>query len=249
MRVLVVSDIHANIAAFEAVLKQEKNGYDAVLCLGDIVGYGPYPNECVELVSEVCTVTLAGNHDLAASGGMDISAFSARAKKAVKWTRSRLSGKNRLFLESLVPLGEYQGVLLSHGGPENPVWSYVISEMDAAVSFGMVNFNDCLFGHTHIPSAFIQPPEDGTDGTRRIEVRSGVPDSPVEQGPPGTRRLLNPGSVGFPRDTADAHRDSNLDHAAARYGTFDTGTGLWIFRRTEYDMNETAMAMMKAGLW
>lgn len=245
MRVLVVSDIHGNLDAFKAVLAvARKEGYDEAVCLGDLVGYGPEPDECVELALRTCAAVLAGNHDVAAAGGMDISAFSAHARRAMEWTRSHLSQDTLRTLGGLEPIGNYSGLLLSHGSPEDPVWSYILGAEDAEEAFASRPFDICLFGHTHIPSAFLKI---GAGRGAGCEVLYGTAD--LDLSTARGRALLNPGSVGFPRDAADAHASDRLGEAAARYGLLDTEAEQWRFRRVEYDMRRTAALMDRAGLW
>lgn len=243
MRALVVSDIHANIEAFEAVLSASKGDRDTVICLGDLVGYGPDPDACVELASRVCDETLAGNHDLAACGRMDTSSFSAHARAAMDWTRSNLSTSTIDFLSTLPVFAERRGIALSHGSPADPFWGYILSSDDAAEAFAALKLPVCLFGHTHVPSAFVRIPGDPP----KIKIEYGAPDcvlnvkdSPV---------LLNPGSVGFPRDAADAHSSDSERRAAARYAIYDDDSGTWEFKRVEYDLRVTAKRMRRAGLW
>jgi predicted phosphodiesterase len=250
MRVLVVSDIHANLAAFDAVLRQSRDEREQILCLGDLVGYGPDPNECIERAAELCTLVLGGNHDLAAAGLLEPSLFSQHAQRALEWTRAELLPANRAYLSRLSPKALYEDILLSHGGPEDPVWSYLFSESDAALSFSGADFSNCFFGHTHIPSVFLEfkapAPE---EGRASYSVAYGSPDLVVETVKEDLRMLLNPGSVGFPRDAMDAHSSDSLRHAAARYALFDTATGIWQFKRVEYDIRATAKRMRKLGLW
>jgi predicted phosphodiesterase len=254
MRVLVISDIHANLAAFDAVLRHTRNERDGILCLGDLVGYGPDPNECIERAAELCTVILGGNHDLAAAGLLEPSLFSHHAQRALEWTRTELLSANRAYLSRLSPKAPYEGILLSHGGPEDPVWSYIFSESDAMLAFSGADFSNCFFGHTHIPSVFLEfnaPEEPSETGKPRdsYSVAYGSPDLAVETVKENLRMLLNPGSVGFPRDAMDAHSSDNLRHAAARYALFNTATGIWQFKRVEYDIRDTAKRMRKLGLW
>ncbi|MDR3343431.1 MAG: metallophosphatase family protein [Treponema sp.] len=250
MRLLVISDIHANLAAFNAVLKHSAREWDRILCLGDVVGYGPDPNECTELAAELCTVMLGGNHDLAAAGIMGIEAFSPHARNAIIWTQSTLYARNSTFLSQCTPQAEYGDMLLSHGGPEDPIWSYIFSESDAEAAFAGADFTRCLFGHTHIPSAFMAPvgaiPQSGAGFA--CSVQYGNPDRIIETKTEGLRLLLNPGSVGFPRNSGEFHRLENLSHASAQYALFDTDTGRWRFKRTEYDMRDTAERMARLGL-
>jgi predicted phosphodiesterase len=241
MRVLVLSDIHANLAALKAVLNHAKNKQDYSICLGDLVGYGPDPNECVELAAECCTVVLGGNHDLAAAGDMDLSIFSDHARKAMEWTRLALTESNKTYLAGLASKVRWEGITLSHGGPEDPVWSYILSEPDALRSFAKQDFSRCFFGHTHVPSAFMLEREG------RCSALYGKPGITVKTEKPGLRLLLNPGSAGFPRDAADG--SAALHRRAARYALFDTDDGSWQFKKVRYDMRDTARRMMNLGLW
>ncbi len=242
MRALVVSDIHANREAFEAVLDDAKGSCDTILCLGDLVGYGPEPDACVSLAQEVCDRVLAGNHDLAACGRMDMSSFSSHARAAMEWTRGNLSSRTISFLESLPASEEWNGITLSHGSPADPVWGYILSAEDAAEALSAMKTSLCLFGHTHVPSAFLSA-EDG----RSIRIEYGEPDAVVRT--KGAAMLLNPGSVGFPRDAADAHSSDSERRAAARYAIFDDEAATWKWKRIEYDLTKTAKRMRKAGLW
>lgn len=243
MRILVVSDIHANIEAFEAVLADSRDKRDAVYCLGDLVGYGPDPDACAALAARICDVSLAGNHDLAACGRMDMSSFSSHARQAMEWTRSNLSPETIAFLSTLPVSAEKNGVVLSHGSPADPVWGYILSVEDAAEAFSALSSPLCLFGHTHVPSAFVSRGGD----VSRIEIEYGAPGHVLRT--EGASMLLNPGSVGFPRDAADAHASDSEKRAAARYALFDDEEGTWEFKRVEYDVRGTAKRMRKAGLW
>jgi predicted phosphodiesterase len=242
MRILVVSDIHANLAAFDAVLRETREGRDAVLCLGDLVGYGPDPRDGSARAAEVCAVVLGGNHDLAAAGMMDLSSFADHARIALEWTQPQLRPTDIAYLAALPLKTEYEGILLSHGSPENPIWGYVFSRTDAEISFSRSEFARCFFGHTHFPSFFLE-----TRGEASYQIGYGEPDAVIETG--GARFLLNPGSIGFPRDEEDAHRVSRSHRAAARYALFDTESGRWQFKRLEYDMRQTAKRMKQMGLW
>jgi predicted phosphodiesterase len=253
MRILVISDIHANLAAFTAVLNRTRDDRDLIFCLGDLVGYGPDPNECVELAVEVSDYLLGGNHDLAAGGVISAENFSSRAKKSHEWTRSVLSAANKTLLSRLKSRLEYPGppetLLLSHGGPIDPVWSYILSVADAEFAFQAVDFSCCFFGHTHLPSVFMRPP----DGTDRGQVwctgHYGPRDTAVETGSGDARFLLNPGSVGFPRNIEEAPTWEGRLHAVARYALFDSESGLWAFNAVEYDMEDTIKRMKRFGLW
>jgi predicted phosphodiesterase len=247
MRVLIISDIHGNLAALESILKKHKGEWDRIFCLGDLVGYGPDPGACIQRVLESCAVVLKGNHDLAASGDMDLSEFADHARRAMEWTRARLSPAEKEYLSRLPLQERLGGILLSHGSPENPVWGYVLSRPEAISAFRGGDFTCCFFGHTHLPACFIERRDAGSGYS--CETNCGMPDSSIETGTAGSRFLLNPGSVGFPRNEADTLHSFRLNRAAARYAFFDTSTGIWQFKRLEYDMRDTAKRMAKYGLW
>ncbi|MDR1178174.1 MAG: metallophosphatase family protein [Spirochaetaceae bacterium] len=252
MRVLVISDIHANLAAFQAVLKKARGEYDEIFCLGDLVGYGSRPNECVELAAQSCSLVLAGNHDLAVGGVLDYADFSERAKKSAQWTSARIRAQNRAYLAGLLPRETRGDMVFSHGGPESPVWSYILSEDDAEYSFQSEAFRVCVFGHTHIPSVFVRTggnEKDARNFSDSCQAVYGLPELSIDTHETGLRIMINPGSVGFPRDAADGHTSARLDRAAARYALFDLRTGVWIFKRIEYDLKAGAREMVREGLW
>ncbi len=248
MKILILSDIHANLAAFEAVLNAGKNQHEMIICLGDLVGYGPEPDACVLLAQKTCDIILAGNHDFAACGKLDLNDFSYHAKKAMEWTQSILSLQSLSILQRLKPITEYNGILLSHGSPLNPIWDYILDRNDAASAFNAVNFDLCFFGHSHIPCTFsivkgknIYPSS--------IKAQYGSPDNIIVTDVTKHRFLLNPGSIGFPRDAMDAHSESTLKQAIARYAIFDTANNEWTFQKVEYNLEETARKMSRLGLW
>jgi predicted phosphodiesterase len=247
MRALVVSDIHANLAAFEATLLETRADRDLVVCLGDLVGYGPDPGECIALAAERCAVVLGGNHDHAAGGVTDFSCFADHARRALEWTRPQLAPEDAAYLAKLPLTTGFRGLLLSHGSPEDPLWGYIFSDTDAEISFACNDFACCFFGHTHVPSFFIQTGD--SRGKVLCEEGYGKADQVIDTKREHARFLLNPGSVGFPRDQAEAHRPRHYRKAIARYAIFDTKTGLWQFKRLEYDMRETVKRMRQLGLW
>jgi predicted phosphodiesterase len=247
MRALIVSDIHANLAAFEATLRETRAERDLVVCLGDLVGYGPDPRECVALAAEHCELVLGGNHDLAASGVIDLSEFAAHARHALEWTRLQLTPEDSAYLAKLPLTTKRWELLFSHGSPEDPLWGYVFSESDAEAAFARNDFTCCFFGHTHLASFFIKI-GDGW-GKTGFEADYGYPNQVIRTQREQVRFLLNPGSVGFPRDQVDAHYRFDYRRAIARYAMFDTDTGLWQFKRLEYDMRETVQRMRQLGLW
>ncbi|MDR2784496.1 MAG: metallophosphatase family protein [Treponema sp.] len=247
MRILVISDIHGNLAALDAVLNGSWGDWDEVYCLGDLTGYGPDPAECIKRTTECGSVILGGNHDLAAFGALTLKDFADHARRAMKWTRPRLSPEDRDYLARL-PLTKTAGeVFLSHGSPADPLWGYIFSNQDAALAFTAFSGKICFFGHTHLPSYFIER-RAGAESFREGDYgRNGFSINTREGG--GYRYLLNPGSVGFPRDSEDAHDLRRFSRSVARYAIFDTETGIWQFRSAVYDFRETAARMKSYRLW
>ncbi len=231
MRVLVISDIHANYIALKAVL-EDANGVDAVWCLGDIVGYGPDPNACVELLgSQPNLVCVPGNHDIAAMGKMAVESFNGEARLSLLWQRHVLTERNMAFLHTLPQIAEpNEKVTLVHGSPRDPTWEYMLNTLTARLNFLEFNTDLCFVGHTHVPSIFWQDAE-------RDRI---VLDIPKERTPIqlSGRAILNPGSVGQPRD-----RDSR-----AAYAFFDTESLVWESRRVEYDIVSVQKRIREANL-
>ncbi|MBI5293680.1 MAG: metallophosphoesterase family protein [Chloroflexi bacterium] len=229
MQVLVISDIHGNLTALDTVLA-DAGEHDAVWCLGDLVGYGPDPNECIERVRALPDLTcLVGNHDKAAIGEIDISAFNVDARQAINWTGHALSPAGRDYLLGLPERVEHGPYTLVHASPRQPVWEYILDRHIAAQNFNYFNTPYCLVGHTHLPILYIQ-----TDGV--VLDRRPNYDELLALG--DERMIINPGSVGQPRD-------SNPD---AAYALLDTDTQCWEFRRVPYDIAETQQRMAGHGL-
>ena len=219
MRVLVISDVHANYTALEAVVK-DADGVDAVWCLGDVVGYGPDPNACVELLSEQPNLLcVLGNHDVAALGRMPLESFNGDARRALVWQERVLSASSMAFLDGLPQetLG-CESVTLVHGSPRDPVWEYILNTLSARLNFEAFDTDFCFVGHTHVQSMFrFDPKKD------RVSLDIPRVGMPVEL---SGRAILNPGSVGQPRD-----RDPR-----AAYAIFDTDLHTWEPQRVEYDI-------------
>ncbi len=225
MRYLIISDIHANRPALEAVLK-DAGGFDAIWCLGDLVGYGPDPNECVERIQDFDHICLAGNHDWAALGRLSLDNFNLDARVASSWTQEELDLSTQIYLESLPTRIEQGNFLLVHGSPREPIWEYLLDAGLAAVNFNHFSTPFCLVGHTHIPIIFALDEE-------RERCYPLVP-SPSEPIPLGTyRMILNPGSVGQPRD----------GDPRASYAILDTDTNTWELRRVAYPIEITQERM------
>ncbi len=231
MRILVLSDIHANLAAFDAVLAHA-GSFDRVWCLGDIVGYGPDPNECVERVRELRRYQcLAGNHDWAALGKLDLSDFNTDARRAAHWTGEQLTPDNRAFLnarlERIGPLEER--FTLVHGSPRYPIWEYILDEAIAAENFPLFPTQVCLVGHTHVPVIYAETPA----GVRALRPPLDKPHPLGDQ-----RVIINPGSVGQPRD----------GDPRASYLLLDVDAGTVTYRRVDYPIETTQEKMAAAGL-
>jgi predicted phosphodiesterase len=232
MRYLVISDIHANQAALSAVLA-DAGSFDLVWCLGDLVGYGPDPNECVEKLRELPHVSLAGNHDWAALGKLDITSFNSDARIASIWTQSELTPSSREYLSSLPSRDVLGQFTLAHGSPRQPVWEYVIDPLIAQRNFAYFETTYCLVGHSHIPVIFCQL-DANLGGCRTM-----LPpyDGPVSLQVEG-RLILNPGSVGQPRD-------GNPD---ASYAILDTEAMTWELCRVPYPVEITQERMRARDL-
>jgi predicted phosphodiesterase len=230
MRVAVVSDIHANLHALEAVLAAiDADPVDELWCLGDLVGYGPKPNECCAIVQARAAVCLCGNHDLAVRGTIDLVEFSGDAGTAAAWTREVLANEARAFLDGLEPAGRAADVALFHGSARDPVWEYVLSDEAASTTLMLTEEPLVLVGHSH---AALQI------ALRETALEGGLAPDGTELELAGARWLLNPGSVGQPRD-GDPH---------AAYLLLDLDAQRASFRRVAYDIELTQSEMHEAGL-
>jgi predicted phosphodiesterase len=230
MRIAVISDIHANLHALESVLAEiDAASIDEIWCLGDLIGYGPKPNECVEIVRERAKICLVGNHDLAVLGQIDLETFAGEAGEAARWTKTVLSGESGSFLRSLAPSGRADGVTLAHGSPRDPVWEYVLTAAAAAAALAGTEEPLVLVGHSHIALAI-----GSIDGT----LTGGLAPEGVDVDLAAAKHLLNPGSVGQPRD----------GDPRAAWIVIDRDSGRATFRRTEYPIEQTQAEMRDLGL-
>lgn len=229
MRYLIISDIHANLTAFEAVLADAEGDYDKIWCLGDVVGYGPHPNECIERLREFDHLCLAGNHDWAVLDKLDIEDFQPHARFAVLWTREQLKPENYDYLDNLpVTLNEEEHFTLVHASPRHPIWEYILSSNIAQQNFKHFNTPYCLVGHTHSPIIFKEASLPQAMGD---EIVPG-PDNFTHK--LNTQRLImNPGSVGQPRD----------GDARASYGLLDITTMNFHIKRVPYHISEVQELM------
>src|SRR5215211_8645587 len=172
MRLAILSDIHANLPALEAVLGDvEDANVRQLWCLGDVVGYGAQPDECATLVAERCELCLVGNHDLAVLGELDVAAFSPAAAAAVRWTKGVAKPETTEFLNGLEPADETRDVALYHASPRDPVWEYVLWPDQAAECIGVQASRVSLIGHSHVALFFVMPEEDGNRaGGQTVEL-------------------------------------------------------------------------------
>ena len=230
MRVLLISDIHANLTALKAVL-EHANDPDAVWCLGDLVGYGPDPNECVELISNLPNILcLIGNHDQAVLGEIPLSRFNSDAGAVVAWTQSVLSEQNQAYLNTLPSKVTLEGYTLAHGSPNQPVWEYILDPNTADRNFEAFSTDYCFVGHSHLPIIFQRPFPNSFALPRTVQWQE-----PMHLIP---RMILNPGSVGQPRD----------GDPRASYGILDTEAQTWEMWRVEYEVKEVQERILEAGL-
>lgn len=230
MSILVISDIHANLTALEAVLADAAS-FDEVWCLGDVVGYGPDPNGCVERIRELPNLTcLRGNHDSAITGQTEISKFNPSAQEALQWTESELMAGHLAFLKDLPIRTEQREVTLAHGSPRDPMWEYIMDTYSARINFKFFVTDLCLVGHSHVPFFFSQSDPSETPLQEYVEPGK-VMDLP-EKG------LMNPGSVGQPRD----------NDPRAAYALLDLENRTWTLNRVDYDIEAVQGRMREADL-
>ena len=231
MRYAILADIHSNLAALDAVLKdiERRGGVDEFWCLGDIVGYGPDPRQCLELLRRQRLTAVGGNHDLAAAGKLALSSFNPDGAAAIRWTQSQLSGGDVQFLSSLPTILEKDDFTLVHGSPRDPVWEYLHSVSNAGENFSYFKTPYCLVGHIHTPVIFKW--EDGRC--------SYVPFSPdIGQALGRTRLIINPGSVGQPRD----------GDPRAAYAIYDGEAAIIRLHRAQYCIEDTQRRIMRHNL-
>ena len=228
MRCAILGDIHGNFHAFEAVLEDIKSqGVEAILCIGDIVGYAASPKECIQAVQEHCTRSVAGNHDYGAVDKINLAYFNADARDALEWTKEQLSKESLDYLAGLPFAAEFDEFFLVHSTPYYPEYFFYIQTLyDAGLAFKSLERRLAFVGHSHVPIVFIN-----TDPVDYFQVDEF--DLPADQ-----KVILNVGSVGQPRD---------LDPRAC-YAVVDTKSSKVSLRRIEYDIGAAAEAILKAGL-
>ena len=231
MRCAIIADIHANLEAFTAVLGEieHQGGVDEVWSLGDIVGYGPDPVPCIELLRRYNHVSVAGNHDRAAIGKLELSFFNPLAAEACRWTAARLGKEHVRYLENLPLTADRGDFLLVHGSPAAPVLEYVISTSAAQKNFEFFKSSFCFVGHSHLPLAYKE------ENSRAVPVHLSPDIGLVLQ---HHRVIVNPGSVGQPRD----------GDPRASYAIYDSDGHMFRLHRVPYDIRATQDKMMQAGL-
>ncbi|MFV9504299.1 MAG: metallophosphoesterase family protein [Oscillochloridaceae bacterium umkhey_bin13] len=238
MRIVILSDIHSNLVALEAVLAAA-GSFDAIWCLGDTIGYGPRPNECVALMQQHAKVAITGNHDQACLGKIDLRDFNPEARKANLWNGEQLRAEHRAWLEELpamLPIDDQ--FFIAHGSPREPIWEYLLSTEAAQANFERFHQQVCFIGHSHVQMGFRQ--REGYDRVERF-----LPD--LQRHPPRNRVIdlsspcrffINPGSVGQPRD----------QDPRAAYAILDTNDATVTFERVEYAIATTQRQMVECGL-
>jgi diadenosine tetraphosphatase ApaH/serine/threonine PP2A family protein phosphatase len=235
LRLAVISDIHSNLQALEAVLAEiEASEVEEIWCLGDLVGYGADPDACTALARERCAVCLVGNHDLAVLGALDVGAFSETAKAAVEWTRGVAERETLEFLGGLQPALSHEGFGLFHASPRDPVWEYVLSLDEAEAGLDAQAERIGLIGHSHVALFFTRPTPNARPGYATGAQAGGGAELEIAE----DAWLLNPGSVGQPRD----------GDPRAAWLELDTEQWTARFHRTPYDVATAASAIRQAGL-
>ena len=232
MHYALLADIHANLAAFTAVLDdiERRGGVEELWCLGDVVGYGPDPGECIELLRQRNHVCVVGNHDLAAIGKLDIKNFNPDAAAACRWTAQQLSPEDIHYLENLPTVIQKEDFTLVHGSPREPIWEYLVSVSSAKENFAYFGSQFCLVGHSHVPLVFKQD-EDGSCSFIPLLANIG-------QVLGKKRMIINPGGVGQPRD----------GDPRASYAIYDSDSGMVRLYRLPYDVNDTQIKMVRQNL-
>jgi diadenosine tetraphosphatase ApaH/serine/threonine PP2A family protein phosphatase len=229
VRYAVLSDIHANLEALQAVLADAAPRTDALLCLGDLVGYGADPIECIETLASRAQTLVGGNHEHAVAGLIDLEWFNPHARAAAEWTRQRLDDDHRAYLASLPLVAQVGDATLVHASPDRPdEWDYLLTAQDGFDAFAAFTTRLCFVGHSHLAGAW-------SLGSSGPEHRAGAVEVELER---GRRYLVNVGSVGQPRD-----RDPR-----AAYAIWDSERGTISTRRVVYDVATAREKILRGGL-
>ena len=230
MKWAILSDIHGNLEAFRAVIQDLRNeGVDQVACLGDVVGYGADPNECLAFLRELTEGVVAGNHDYGAVGLTDIQAFNSAAQAAIQWTREELSGENLAFLRQLPLCRQRGGTTFVHATPHRPhEWNYIFTFPEAEEGFRALAGDLAFVGHSHSPLILAQ------EAGGEVKVLS-PEEATLEE---SRRHMINVGSVGQPRD----------NNPRAAYGLYEEVGRKYLLKRVPYDVQGAQKKILKAGL-
>jgi diadenosine tetraphosphatase ApaH/serine/threonine PP2A family protein phosphatase len=231
MRYAILGDIHSNLVAFKAVLQdiENKGGFDKIWCLGDVIGYGPEPHACIELLKQFDHICVPGNHDWAAIGRIDTKDFNEDAAFANQWTAEQLTEEDKDYLKSLQLSIIEDNFTLAHGSPREPIWEYLLSTRAAKENLEFFNTTFCLVGHSHIPLVF----EHFDD---RVTLRQLRDKATIELGE--NRLIINPGSVGQPRD----------HDPRASYAIYDSKARIIYHHRIAYEITATQDKMLEEKL-
>lgn len=231
MRTLIISDVHANLPALNAVLA-DAGSFERVWCLGDVVGYGPDPNECIERIVDLPGLQcIKGNHDAAILGEISVQAFNVDARASLQWLETQLSQENKQWLTGLEERLVFDDVTLAHGSPRNPVWEYIMDLGTARQNMRQFDTKICLVGHTHLPGIYQMTGESPLSTRHHFMVEEEPFSLPQ-------KCIVNPGSVGQPRD-----RDPRC-----AYLIYDDEDDRWTFHRVAYDVNGVQERIRSAGL-
>jgi diadenosine tetraphosphatase ApaH/serine/threonine PP2A family protein phosphatase len=231
MRIALLSDVHGNLPAFEAVLEDvDAQGVEEIWCLGDLVGYGAQPDGCVELARDRCDLSLAGNHDLVVTDEIPITDFSSSAAAAARWTQETISEEALAYLRGLSPADPEREPAIYHASPRDPVWEYVLSSWQADENFDVMEARVGAVGHSHV-ALWFRRDDSG-------KVSGATAEAGEEHDLSSGRWLVNPGGVGQPRD----------GDPRAAWLLLDTEGWTATWRRVEYPIDEAARAIEEAGL-
>jgi len=232
MRYAILADIHANLEAFTAVLDDigEKGDIEEIWCLGDVVGYGPDPHRCIEILNQSRHVCVIGNHDTAAIGKVETTYFNSLAANAIQWTTGQLTPDDVQYLTNLPETIQKGDFTLVHGSPMEPLWEYVISTGIAVRNFTYIETTYCLVGHSHVPMAFMK---DKDVGCKPVQLSPGIGLALGDN-----KMIINPGGVGQPRD----------GDPRASYAIYDSERQMVNLYRIPYDIETTQKKIMESGL-
>jgi predicted phosphodiesterase len=230
MKIAVISDVHGNLEALENVLRDiEKQGAEKIHFLGDAVGYGCNPNECVKMISDHCDIKILGNHDYAALGLEEIDNFNQLAQTSIQWTQEALKAKATEILADFEMESDFHDFHLVHGSPSEPeLWHYILTTAQAKGEFDNFLQPVCFVGHSHLPAIFIRDEDGEISKTTREKIELAK----------DKKYIINVGSVGQPRD----------GDPRSCYLLLDVGSGLAVYRRIDYNIKKAQEKMQKAKL-